>query len=41
MDQTKRQQTRPGAVWMIRNQKGVEIGHFAVGDRKSQAVIPE
>jgi hypothetical protein len=37
----KRQKTRPGAVWMIRNQKGVEIGHFVVGDRKSQAVIPE
>lgn len=37
----KWQQTRPGAVWQIADAKnGEALGHFAVGDRKSKAVIP-
>ncbi len=36
----KRQQTRPGAVWMIQDADGKPLGHFPVGDRKSRAVIP-
>tara|TARA_Y100001934_G_scaffold279901_1_gene385042 strand:+ start:10649 stop:12400 length:1752 start_codon:yes stop_codon:yes gene_type:complete len=38
---TKRQQTRPGAVWRIDDvESKKELGHFVVGDRKSKAVIP-
>ncbi len=37
----KWQQTRPGAVWQINDsESGKVLGHFAVGDRKSKAVIP-
>ena len=36
----KRQQTRPGAVWLIRDADDNPLGHFPVGDRKSRAVIP-
>ena len=36
----KRQQTRPGAVWMIADPEDKPLGHFAVGDRSSRAVIP-
>lgn len=37
----KRQQTRPGAVWQITDADSQKpLGHFAVGDRKSKAVIP-
>lgn len=36
----KRQQTRPGAVWMISDSDNRPLGHFTVGDRTSQAVIP-
>lgn len=37
---SKRQQTRPGAVWQVTNaQTGAPIGHFQVGDRKARAVI--
>ena len=38
---TKRQQTRPGAVWLVRSQDGRELGHFVVGDRASRADIPD
>ena len=36
----KRQQTRPGAVWMIQDDMGRPIGHFMVDDRMAQAIIP-
>ncbi|MFT5495478.1 MAG: arylsulfatase A-like enzyme [Kiritimatiellia bacterium] len=36
---TRHQQTRPGAVWMIRSGDR-ELGHFRVGDRLARAVIP-
>ena len=36
----KRQQTRPGAVWMITDEKEKPLGHFIVGDRTARAVIP-
>ena len=36
----RRQQTRPGAVWMIADAAGAPLGHFRVGDRTSQAVVP-
>ena len=38
---TKRQQTRPGAVWEIRSENGARLGHFIIGDRTAQAVIPD
>ena len=35
------QQTRPGAVWMIQDsQTNTRLGHFIVGDRTAQAMIP-
>ncbi|MEM6468378.1 MAG: sulfatase-like hydrolase/transferase [Planctomycetota bacterium] len=35
------QQTRPGAVWLIREPESKKpIGHFVVGDRMAQALIP-
>ena len=38
---SKPQKTRPGAVWMIKDGDGKEVlGHFEVGDREAQAVIP-
>lgn len=38
----KRQQTRPGAVWMLRNPATQEpLGFFRVGDRTAQAIISE
>ena len=37
----KRQQTRPGAVWMLADQDDDPLGYFAVGDRSSRAVIPQ
>lgn len=37
----QRQQTRPGAVWMIGEAEGQQpLGFFEVGDRKARAVIP-
>ncbi len=37
----KQQQTRPGAVWMLREpDTGTPLGHFVIGDRTAQAVIP-
>ncbi len=38
--QTKSQQTRPGAVWMIESATHSMLGYFVVGDRTSQAIIP-
>lgn len=38
---TKSQQTRPGAVWRIGNPDTDQTyGHFIIGDRTAQAVIP-
>lgn len=37
----KSQQTRPGAVWMIQDPKTSKpLGHFVVGDRTAEALIP-
>ena len=36
----KRQKTRPGAVWLITDQSDRPLGHFTIGDRSAQAVIP-
>lgn len=37
----KRQQTRPGAVWMIASPLNGPIGYFRVDDRTAQAIIPK
>ncbi len=39
-DEDRRQSTRPGAVWIIRDEREQTLGHFVVGDRSSRAVIP-
>ena len=39
-----RQQTRPGAVWMIaeaEGKAGKKLGYFEVGDRAARAVVPK
>ena len=36
----KRQQTRPGAVWMISDANGKPQGFFRVGDRTAKAIVP-
>ncbi len=36
----RRQQTRPGAVWLITDSADQPLGHFVVDDRTAQAVIP-
>jgi arylsulfatase A-like enzyme len=36
----KRQNTRPGAVWLITDSVDKPLGHFTIGDRRAQAVIP-
>jgi hypothetical protein len=38
---TKRQQTRPGAVWEIRSANKARLGSFVIGDRTAKAVIPD
>ena len=38
---TKRQQTRPGAVWEIRSANKARLGSFVIGDRTARAVIPD
>jgi arylsulfatase A-like enzyme len=38
--QRQRQQSRPGAVWQITDQKDQPLGHFIVDDRTARAVIP-
>lgn len=35
----QRQQTRPGAVWLITDEADQPLGHFVVGDRTAQAII--
>ncbi|MBD3673305.1 MAG: sulfatase-like hydrolase/transferase [Planctomycetaceae bacterium] len=35
------QQTRPGAVWLITDEKETPLGYFRVGDRKAKAVIKD
>ncbi len=41
MDKMKRQQTRPGAVWMVATPNEEQrLGHFVVGDRAARAVVP-
>ena len=37
----KPQNTRPGAVWMVANEKDEPLGHFVVGDRAAKAIIPQ
>ena len=37
----KRQQTRPGAVWLIADESGKPLGYFRVGDRSARGVIPQ
>ena len=39
--QRKRQQTRPGAVWMIQRPGGAPLGYFRVGDRTARGLIPD
>ena len=36
----KRQQTRPGAVWLITDEANKPLGYFTVGDRTARAEIP-
>ena len=37
----KRQQTRPGAVWMIQDVESQRpLGHFEIGDRTARAIVP-
>jgi arylsulfatase A-like enzyme len=36
----KRQSTRPGASWLIRDAKQKPVGHFIIGDRTSRAIVP-
>ncbi len=36
----KPQKTRPGAVWLITDADGKPLGHFIVGDRTAQAIVP-
>lgn len=39
--QTRAQQTRPGAVWSVcKTESDHKLGHFVIGDRTAQAVIP-
>jgi arylsulfatase A-like enzyme len=39
--QRQKQQTRPGAVWMIADSiTGEQLGHFVVDDRPARAIIP-
>lgn len=37
----QRQQTRPGAVWLITDSSDRPLGHFRVEDRTSKAIIPK
>ncbi len=36
----KPQQTRPGAVWMITDANENPLGHFIIGDRAAEAIVP-
>ena len=35
------QNSRPGAVWHIQSKEGEPLGHFTVGDRSANAIIPK
>lgn len=37
---TQKQQTRPGAVWMIASYDEKPLGHFRIGDRTARAIVP-
>jgi arylsulfatase A-like enzyme len=37
----KRETTRPGEIWLIRDLEGAPIGSFLVDDRSARAVIPK
>ena len=37
----RRQQTRPGATWLITDAAGKPLGYFLIGDRAARAVIPD
>ena len=37
----KRQQTRPGAVWLITDEANKPLGYFTVGYRTARAEIPQ
>ncbi len=37
----KRQNTRPGAVWLITDSTDKPLGHFVIDDRSAQCVIPK
>lgn len=37
---SRRQRTRPGAVWRITDAASKPLGHFRVGDRTSRAIVP-
>jgi arylsulfatase A-like enzyme len=39
-DGQKRQSTRPGAVWLIRDARQQPLGHFIIGDRAAKALVP-
>lgn len=38
---TRRQQTRPGAVWMISDETDLPLGFFRIGDRSARGIIPK
>jgi len=38
---TRKQQTRPGAVWMVTDRKEKPLGWWRAGDRTARAVVPE
>ena len=41
-DKIRRQNTRPGAVWLIKDANdGSPLGYFKVGDRRARAVVPQ
>ncbi|MCO8124552.1 sulfatase-like hydrolase/transferase [Stieleria sp. TO1_6] len=37
----RRRKSRPGAVWMIGNEAGKNLGYFRVDDRSAKAIVPE
>ena len=36
----QRQQTRPGAVWMVADEMNKSLGYFVVDDRSARAIVP-
>ena len=37
---SKRQRTRPGAVWVVQDESGKFLGHFVIGDRSARGAVP-